>query len=441
MGSPVAAWARGAGGADRRHSSGCGREPSRGDERPVKVKHDEPALEPLDYEKLVEMFNRALIDTLRHHSVADSFLDFWVPDADPVLGVASMVDSARMGGLDTVSIRFRNSTVPAERLQELQQTLAKFCMPNLEMQRDGMLLTATNIGLGAQVGVARADGSKPPYRRAHVRANVHERETRGPAEWESDETFEFSDVNPHFRSGLMAALATVSREDDADRSSADLIWVAGRERGVKLILSVDPRTHTVQTAHHSGATKSSQRAVLDLLCKAAEKLPIQEAADHAILRVLASLVDKDGAPPVNGVLLPANAGAPFMLSARLARRAYDAYRARTRIEQGTNFYHAPPAAAWRALSMSQRLEKTSRVLGAFLQSQDLYPDDMRVLRIEKNKHGYEVRMTIGFSERVATAEKPNLMRRLERRLRRDLEHEIDLVADRARDTSPLRRLS
>jgi hypothetical protein len=164
-------------------------------------------------------------------------------------------------------------------------------------------------------------------------------------------------------------------------------------------------------------------------------------ADHTILRVLASLVDKDGAPPVNGVLLPVNAGAPFMLSARLARRAYDTYRAQTRSEQATNFYHTPPAEAWQGFSADQRLEKTNRVLGAFLQSQGLYPDDMRVLRIEKNKHGYEVRMTIGFSERVATAEKPNLMRRLEHRLRRDLEPEIDLVADRARDTSPLRRLS
>jgi hypothetical protein len=346
-----------------------------------------------------------------------------------------------MGGLDTVSIRFRNSTVPAERLQELQQTLAKFCMPNLEMQRDGVLLTAAKIGLGAQAEVACANDSKPHCRPADVRANVRAKETKDPAGWESDETAEFGDVNPHFRPGLIAALGSVSHKDDAGRSSADMVQVAGRERGVVLMLSIDPGTHIVRTARHSGASKSSERAVLDLLCKAAEKLPIQEVADHAILRVLASLVDKDGAPPVNGVLLPVNAGVPFMLSARLARRAYDAYRARTGIEQGTNFYHAPPAAAWRALSMSQRLEKTSRVLGAFLQSQGLYPDDMRVLRIEKNKHGYEVRMTIGFSERVATAEKPNLMRRLEHRLRRDLEPEIDLVADRARDTSPLRRLS
>lgn len=406
--------------------------------RPVTVKHDEPAAEPLDYEKLVEMFNRALIDTLRHHSVADSFLDFWVPDADPVVGIASMVDSARMGGLETISIRFRHSAVPVERLPELQQTLAKFCTPNLEMERDGVLLTAGNIGFSGQVGVARANGSKPTYWRAGVRTD---RETRGPAEWESDQTSEFGDVNPHFRPGLKAALGTVSHEDDAGRSSADMVRVAGRERDVMLTLSVDPRTHLVQTARYSGATKSSERAVLDLLCKAAEKLPIQEVADHAILRVLASLVDKDRAPPVNGVLLPVNAGAPFTLSARLARRAYDAYRAQTLSEHGTNFYHAPPAAAWQGFSANQRLEKASRILGAFLQSQGLYPDDLRVLRIEKNKYGYEVRVIVGFSERVATAEKPNLMRRLEQRLRRDLEPEIDLVADRARDTSPLRRLS
>ena len=47
---------------------------------------------------------------------------------------------------------------------------------------------------------------------------------------------------------------------------------------------------------------------------------------------------------------------------------------------------------------------------------------------------------IAFSDRVAVGDKPVLMRRLERRLRRDLETEIELVADRARDSSPLRRL-
>ena len=401
----------------------------------------EPGVEPLDYERLVEMFNRALVDTLRQHNVANSFLDFWVPDADPVLGIAGMVESARMGGLDTVAIRFRSSTVPAERLPELRQTLARFCTPELEMERDGVLLTAADIRLGSQVEVAQANGAKPAYRPDRLQLGVHAQVSRARLDWERDEASAFGDVNPHFRAGLTAALDAVAHEGEGEQSNTGLVQAVGREQGVALMLSVDPKTHIVQTARHAGATKSSQRAALDLLCKVAQKLPIQEVADHAVLRVLASLLDKDSEPPVSGVLLPVNAGAPFTLAARLARQAYDAYRAQTLSEQGTNFFHAPPGKAWQGLSADRRMEKTNRVLAAFLQSQGVYPDDMRVLRIEKNKYGYDVRLIVDFSERVATAEKPNLMRRLEHRLRRDLEPTIDLVADRARDTSPLRRLS
>jgi hypothetical protein len=409
--------------------------------RPVTAKRDAPAVEPLDYEKLVEMFNGALLHTLRQHSVGDSFLDLWVPDADPVRGIASMVDSARMGGLDTVSIRFRSATVPVERLPELQQTLARFCTPKLEMERGGVLLTASGIRAGREAEVAGTNGAQPIFRPAHPRDNIHPRVSRNPVEWQRDETSQFGDVHPHFRPGLAAALGAVSHEGDADQSGANMIRVAGREHAITLTLAVDPRTHIAKMACHAGATKPSERATLDLFCKAAQNLPIQEVADHVILRVLASLVDKDRDPPVTGVLLPVNAGAPFTLAARLARQAYNAYRAQTLSEQETNFFHAPPNEAWQGLSASQRMEKACRVLAAFLQSPGLYPDDMRVLRIEKNKYGYEVRLIVDFSERLATAEKPNLMRQLEHRLRRDLEPTIDLVADRARDTSPLRRLS
>lgn len=65
----------------------------------------------VDYEGLAETFNQALLHTLRKHSVADTYLDYWVPDADPVLGIAGMVDSARIAGHHSLSVRFKLATV------------------------------------------------------------------------------------------------------------------------------------------------------------------------------------------------------------------------------------------------------------------------------------------------------------------------------------------
>ncbi len=398
--------------------------------------------EPIEYEKLVDMFNRALIHTLRKHSVADSFLDFWVPDADPVLGIAGMVDSARIAGLTAIAIRFRLATVSSKRLPDLERTLGKVCKLTLDIKGDTVLLRATDMKQNAVAEPEHVTNRlKPTYWQADVTGTSPKSGAEAGPQWDSGELPEFSDVHPHFRAHLKTALGTLSHEGDASPSRPDTVQVTGREGSITLTLDVDPNTHTVHSAHHIGASKPSERAILDLFCKAALELPLQEVADHTGLKVLDALVDEDKAFPIGGVLLPINAGAPFTLPPRLARRAYDAYRAQTGTKDGTNFYYAPPAAEWQNLSPDMRREKMTYVLRAFLQSSGLYPDDMAILRIDKNKYGYYVRVTVGFSDRIAIADKPRLMRQLEQRLRRDLEPEIDLVADRAKDTSPLRRLS
>ncbi len=398
--------------------------------------------EPIDYDNLVDMFHRALIHTLRKHSVSDSFLDFWVPDADPVLGIAGMVDSARIAGLTEIAIRFRSTTIAPERLPELERSLSGCCTPTLTTEGDNVLLKASNMKqIPAADAVQGRPGRKPAYWQAGAAPKSSDPDEPSLNRWDSAELPEFSDVHPHFRPGLQVALGSLSLEGAAATPNGGLIRVTGREGSAMLALDVDPKSHIVCAAHHAGATKPSERAILDLFCKAAEHLPIQEVADHIGLKILDLLLDPNKPVPIKGVLLPVNAGTPFMLPSRLARRAYDSYREQTGVAQNTNFYCPPPSPEWQALSPDQRREKVDYVLRTFLQSAGLYPDDMSLLRIDNNKTGFPVRVTVGFSDRVPTTDKPSLMRRLEQRLRRDAEPEVDLIADRAKDTSPLRRLS
>ena len=401
-----------------------------------------PSNEPIDYEDLAESFNQALLHTLRKHSVADSFLDYWVPDADPVVGIGGMADSARIAGLPAITIRFRSATVPEHRLPELEDIVSRFAKVTFERSDSQILLHATEMkkdDAGENDSRARSR-SKPTYWQAD--------EAAGPASgsnpqsrWDSGEVSAFGDVHPRFRQRLEAALRSLAREGEAGPLGAALIRCEGREGDVDLVFDVDPRTHIVRTVHHLGATKPSERAALDLFCRAAENLPFQEVADHVGLNVIHALVDHDEPAPVGGVLLPVNAGLPFMLAPKLARQAYDSYRAAQGGGRETNFYYRPPSAAWQSSPSAEREASVARGVRGFLQSENLDPDDIALLRIEKNKYGFEVRVVVGFSDRLAIDDKPILMRRLERRLRRDLEPEIELVADRAKDTSPLRRLS
>ena len=405
---------------------------------------NDPQNEIVDYDDLAETFNQALLHTLRKHSIADTFLDYWVPDADPVLGIAGMADSARIAGRSEIAIRFRCTTVPKERLSELEKAVGRFSKTALTRQGDSIVLHATGmtktVGETTMPSTAAAKAAQPAYWNA-ANAAALQVEDKKSSGWNSNELPEFKNVHPHFRAALKKTLESLSCEGAAGAPSDGLTRVEGREGSISLILDVDQKDHIVRLARHSGAIKPSERAALDLFCKAATNLPLQEVADHVGLKIIDSLVDDDKLPPVGGVLLPINAGTPFMLAPRLARQAYDAYRKVKALGNETNFYFALPSQQWQALSSTERREKVSSVLRGFLQSEELYPDDIELFRIEKNKTGYEVRGVVGFSERIKVEDKPFLMRRLEQRLRRDLEPEIELIADRAKDSSPLRRLS
>lgn len=398
-----------------------------------------PRRDIIDYEELAETFNQALIHTLRKHSIADTFLDYWVPDANPVIGITGMADSARIAGLSEIAICFRSTTVPEHRLPELETTVGCFARVSFTRDGDKIIMHASgmkaNAGSGTTVKSKRT--SKPSYWQARPDITTNPG-TPAPG-WDAGDIPEHADVHPHFRGALKAVLGTLTHEGTI--ATRDNVVVCGQERDITLSLAIDSATHVVVKARHTGAEKPSECAALDLFCRAAETLPIQEVADHVGLKVIESLVDPDVARPVGGVLLPVNAGAPFMLAPRLARRAYDEYRSARSVPPETNFYYPPPTPEWQALSSSEREERVQAKLSGFLQSEDLHQDDLELLRIEKNKYGYEVRVIIGFSERVKVADKPFLMRRLEQRLRRDVEPELELVADRARDKSPLRRLS
>lgn len=399
--------------------------------------------EPVDYEQMVDMYKRALIHTLRKHSVSGSFLDFWVPDTDPWVGITGMVDSARIAGLSDIAIRFLKSSVPAARLPELESGVSKLGVMTLDDQGDVYILKVSQFAKKT-IDFApgeKTDRAKPKYWKPDVAAAAAQKMGQVPTRWDDSDLPEFSDVHPHFRGSLKAALGTLSHEGEAKTPGTDVVRAAATEGSVTLTLDVETATHKVKDARHTGGTKASERAVMDLFCKAAIGLPVQEVADHTALKVLDLLVDDDKSPPVGGVLMPVNAGASFMLAGRLARKAYNSYCAQAGVTDGTNFYYPPPEAKWAGMTPEQRQESADFTLRAFLQSSGLYPDDISIQRIQKNKYGYEVRIIIGFSDRVPTADKPQLMRHLERRLRRDLEPEIDLVAERAKDSSPLRRLS
>ena len=173
--------------------------------------------EILDYEALADTFNQALLHTLRKHSIADSFRDYWVPDADPVLGIAGMADSARIAGRYEITIRFRCTTVPEDRHQELEKAMGRFSKTALMRQGDSVILHATGMTKTTSETTTQVAATKLDYWNAS-KATAALTKNKMPSGWDSNELSEFGDVHPHFRT----ALKKTSGKSEKDMSVASV---------------------------------------------------------------------------------------------------------------------------------------------------------------------------------------------------------------------------
>lgn len=78
----------------------------------------------LNYEELVEDFNRKLLTQLRGHSVDTEYLESWVPEEDPVRSILNIVESAQAYGLDELRLSVAKTTLNGDQQHDLVNLIA-----------------------------------------------------------------------------------------------------------------------------------------------------------------------------------------------------------------------------------------------------------------------------------------------------------------------------
>lgn len=393
----------------------------------------------VDYEAVAARFEVALFEKLRQHSVENAFLEFWVPDADPLKGIVSMVDSARMAGFDRITIRFTPQSIPAGRVGELRERLSDIGAVEIDAANGTGVLRATKLRGAAGRNAARLVRHGKAYWRPDGAA-ARDTKSTAPLAAATEAASDFGDVTPNYRAAMARALAAPTHEGTV-RAEPGALLVSAEEGGAVLAALIDTATHRIRRIRHRGAAKPSERAVLETFCGLADGLPIVEAADHTGLKVIDRLWQDAPAAAAPGIVLPSNQPAAFGIALRLSRRLRDAYAAQTGVLDRANFFYTQPSARWRAMSRAERLGAVIAALEVYLEAERRSAGDMVLHDIAKNRYGEEIRIVVAFAEAVPTDDRPGLMRRFENHLRATLEPELELIAERVKDQSPLRRLS
>lgn len=363
-----------------------------------------PTPAPIQYEALVAEFQDGLLNALRSHAASQEFLETWVPDEDPVRSILNMAESAEIAGCAEIAVRVRRDTLPDDRHGELLALLSELgdaaVRSDAETGGDEVLVTVNALGGGSPL--------------QHVHASL--------------------------LPGVQRRLTAIAYEGSPPEGEGVIVRVAMTDGSAELAVLADPETHLIRAARHRRSRTPVERALLDVFCAVIEGTPVDDAADHGPIRALAALTDPGAPRPVTGILHPVNADPAFEPVLRLAHQLRDEYRARCGMAERYNEFDPPPAASWTELDHAARIARTADATAAFLTENNRPADWVALLRIDDDLQGRPVRAIVTFSPETPPGDKPDLMRALERRLKRDVEGMLQLYHEQRKDENTIRRL-
>jgi NifU-like protein involved in Fe-S cluster formation len=347
----------------------------------------------LDYDTLVETYSANLDITLRGFRPAEEMLDTWVPDEDTLRSLSSLVEAAQLGGSDSVVIRVSHKTLEAINLDALKEKLATF---------------------GEVVGAP--EGNATVFSISALQ-----------------ETASFRSVRPIYQQKLRARLANMQFKRPL-RSEGDQIPLRATKEGFALALSIRTDTHIIADAVFEAASRRPMQAALDVLCEILIGLPIQEARDHANIRLEFVLRDPEQTHPIGGIILPRNADPLFRIPSLLLSRLFEDYKTSTQYQPKMNFYDPGPKAAWTELPHEERAKRVTASIASHGAALGIAADEVHVVEC---KRPYAV--TIQFNGNLSIPTKRSAALKLERLVRRECDPRLELFCEEKKDLSKLRR--
>ncbi len=357
----------------------------------------------VDYDELVAQYAERLQTVLRGFSIGPRFLEAWVPDEDPVRGVRGVLSAARVAGLSALTVRLGAETARA--CDDWAAALAGW---------GRVELTHSGGALRMEVHFGTECPALPERERRSARVVPVQARAVAPA--------------PALAASLRERVLAAAREASHVGSLVGGSVIGAQRDGVTLTLDVDDQ-QVVRRARFEGDSSPELCGLLELLCRVAEGLPLQELAEHGALRVLALARDADAAPPVPGVVQPQNTSTLLAFVEALVR---DACRGRG---SGENRWQPPASSDWLALDDAARRTRVEAALADACAVLGVPADTFELQRI---RDGHKVCLDV--APAVPAAERRRLLLALERELAARVEGTLIVEREARADLNRIRRL-
>jgi hypothetical protein len=240
-------------------------------------------------------------------------------------------------------------------------------------------------------------------------------------------------LHPSYTARATARAEAPSHEGRLEPTE-DALLLATEIEDATLRLAVTPATRTVQRATHQGAIGAS-RGVLDAWCAVIEGLPVEEACEHGVHRVMDLLRDPEAPPPVRGVITPRNASPLFFDLLDASHRLMRAFVEHTGEPVPDSTYHAPPSPRWAAMSDADRIAEIREALVLVCAALGLDPTS-----VEASGMRGVAKVRFDFADSVPIGARGGALLRIEAELQRRVEPSLIVEREAQKDLNKIRRL-
>jgi hypothetical protein len=377
----------------------------------------------LNYSKLIEEYDRALVEQLRSLELGQDFLASWVPDSNTVRSVLNLIDVVHSAGITSIDIQFNNSQLIPDDEKILLESLSNCISASFGKYLHGIVLTIK--------GIANPRWDLLNY-------TIQSEKIPKVTLQEPSVANQVADQENYIRPAKVNAFdRSINFQDELPLDSESSFFVGSD--GMKLFLKITGTIPFIEKACHAGVKDEQNKAYWDLLCENLQGSSLIEGVEHGVLKMVHTLAELGVVCPGPGIFLPSNAGEPFVGMQNLVLKLYSNYCKKNRFEPVLNEFDPPPKNKWIALSHDEKAYQVKQSIEKFASSGVKDKISLTFERIESDLDGYPIRIFVDFSN-LESINRSNTARELEIYLKNNLEPKLQIYAIEVKDKNKIRRL-
>ncbi len=365
----------------------------------------------LSYEDIVKKFNSDLIHKLRKHGSEVNYLSLWVPDEDFLRSFESLSESIKASNVNSFILNVRKKFISKDSLLNFK---TKFPNIKIEDKKDFYLIYVKNLN---SIKI-----EKKIIDRVLDKKQIKINYSYGSLETQKPKNLVRKFFLDYYYKNFKEFSLNLSLKKKLEYFSISID---------KEIIYVDFNEKEEFIRIRSGSDNKYLLGCLFFFNKIFFKKKLSHIGHHGISEFVMA-VKNNCRNPINGIMLPFNFGNEVFFVNKICQKIFERFS-----EISVN---PVMQKLWEEKTLEEKQKLCKTILKKFLKNKKEIPNSIIFNNIENDINKMPIRIIVTTSENINPRKKPDLLRRFERFIKKEIDESLQVLHEEKKDLNKIRRL-